>query len=352
MNLNQLETPALILDLDKFEHNMKTMSGLLKGTKMRLRPHYKSNKCPTIAHLQLDAGAKGITCAKLSEAEDLVHSGVEDILIANQIVDTAKIARLAVLAKCSHMTVCVDALKNIEDLQQAAQLQNSMIHCLVEYDIGMNRCGVRTMEECEKLVRAIKCCPNLCFDGIQAYAGNLAHEENLELRRHRSNEVEERLRQLKTYLEQHGHTVKEISGTSTGTVELRCRDSVYTEVQAGSYIFMDMAYRAVGVGFENALFVLATVISRRPGVVITDVGLKSVSVDQRPPAFAGYEQYPVEMSEEHSAVYADIPVKCGDRLVMIPSHCCTTVNLHNWIYFVRNDTVVDRVAVTSRGKSR
>lgn len=351
MKLENLETPALIVDLDVLESNMAAMSRLLEGTGMGLRPHYKSHRCPAIAHRQIAAGAKGMTCAKLAEAKDLALSGIEDILIANQVTDPAKVARLASLAKCCRLSVCVDNGENVRQLQEAAGVQNAMIHCLVEYEVGMNRCGVDTPQAVLALARQIMSCPNLRFDGIQAYAGNLAHEEDQAKRREQSDVVENRLRELKAYLEGHEIPVREISGTSTGTVEMRRKDSVYTEVQAGSYLFMDMAYRAVGAGFSHSLFVLASVISRRPGAVITDAGVKSVSVDQRPPAFQGYEDVPVEMSEEHSAIYGDFPLAVGDKLRMIPSHCCTTVNLHNWLYLVRGNKVVDRVPVVSRGRS-
>ena len=351
MKLSELETPALILDLDVMEQNMAKMDSLLAGTQMRLRPHYKSNKCPAIAHLQLAAGAKGICCSKLSEAEDLAFSGIEDILIANQIADRGKIARLASLSRCCRLTVCVDNAENIQDLQNACALQDAQLHCLIEYEIGMNRCGVSEPAQVLALAEQLSACPNLTYDGIQAYAGNLAHEEDAAVRQRKSDEVEQRLRELKAYLIEHGKPAREFSGTSTGTVAMRQKQTVYTEVQAGSYLFMDMAYRKVGAPFSHSLFVLASVMDKRDDAVITDAGAKSVSVDQKTPAFFGYEDLPVEMSEEHSAVYAPLPLRVGDRMKLIPGHCCTTINLHDWLYFVRGDKVVDRVPIVGRGHS-
>ena len=353
MRIEHIETPALILDLDVMERNMDVMDKLLEGSGARLRPHYKSNKCTAIAHMQMAWGAKGICCAKLSEAEDLALSGIPDILIANQITEASKIARMAYLAGCCWLTVCVDDPANVEALQRAAAVQNTVIHCLVEYDIGMDRCGVHTREEFAALARQIRECPNLRFDGIQAYAGNLAHQEDPDVRKQESDKVEAKLIDLIGYLGAQGIPVEEVSGVSTGTVEFHLKDTVYTEIQAGSYLFMDAAYRAVGVGFEHSLFVLASVVSRAGGGVITDAGLKSVSVDQRPPRFSGYEDHDVDMSEEHCAIYGEgLPQKVGDRMLLIPSHCCTTVNLHDHIYFVRKGQVVDRVPVTGRGHSR
>lgn len=351
MELKYLETPALIVDLDIMEENMAAMERLLADTPMKLRPHYKSNKCPAIVHRQLARGAKGITCAKLSEAEDLIACGVEDVLIANQITHPAKIARLAYLAHCCRLTVCVDSAQNIDALQDACALQGATLHCLVEYDVGMDRCGVSTAEACLALAKKIRSCPNLVFDGIQAYAGNLAHEEDAARRRAESEKVEQTVRALRQYLEASGVPVREVSGISTGTVAFHGADSVYTEVQAGSYLFGDMAYRAVGVGFRNALFVLTSVMSRHDGAVITDAGVKSVAVDQKTPAFLGYEHCRVEMSEEHCALYGDTDCRVGDQLLLIPGHCCTTINLYDRLYFVRGGRVVDRAVIESRGKS-
>lgn len=352
MKLAQLETPALIADLDVMERNMAAMDKRLEGTPLKLRPHYKSHKCPAIAHMQMARGAKGITCAKLSEAETLVLSGIPDVLIANQVTVPSKISRLAYLASCCRMTVCVDDPENIRALEAACALEGSLLHIYVEYDIGMKRCGARTKEEFLALTREVLACPHLSFDGIQAYAGNLAHEECFETRRDESAKVEEVLRELIGYLKDNGITVKEVSGISTGTIQFHdLKDTVYTEVQAGSYLFLDEAYEAVGAPFEHALFVLSTVISKPQGALITDAGLKSVSVDQRPPRFAGYEDCPVEMSEEHVGIYTDAAEKVGDKLKLIPSHCCTTINLYDWLYLVRGNEVTDRIPIVGRGKS-
>lgn len=353
MRIEQIETPALILDLDAMERNMDSMDTMLLGSGVRLRPHYKSNKCTSIAHMQMNRGAKGITCAKLSEAEDLVLAGIADVLIANQVTERSKISRLAYLAGCCTLSVCVDNAANIEDLQSAAAFEGTVIHCLVEYDIGMNRCGVFTKEEFATLAKQIMRCPNLSFKGIQAYAGHLAHEEDFVKRERESRKIEENLSSLKTYLEKQNIPVHDVSGVSTGTLEFHIKDTVYTELQPGSYLFSDASYHAVGIHFEQSLFVLSTVISRANSALIMDAGLKSVSVDQRQPYVMGYEGYEVEMSEEHCAIYGKgLLEKVGDRMLLIPSHCCTTVNLYDYIYFVRKGLVVDRVAITGRGHSR
>ncbi len=353
MKLSQLETPALYLDLDVFDRNQKRIVGPLEKYGLDLCPHYKSTKCTSIAHMQIAAGAKGICCAKTDEAWDLAHSGVENILIANQVTDLGKISRVASLAGCCNLTVCVDDEKNIENLSAAASLHGTIINCLVECNVGANRCGVNTKEEFLALAKKIIESPGLKFDGIQAYAGQLSHQCDFEIRKKVSGEVEDFLRNLIAYLKEAQISVNRVSGVSTGTFEFRNADTVYTEVQVGSYIFMDAAYGKLGLEYENSLFVLATVMKANENFVIMDTGRKSVSVDQAMPLIPGCNCEQIQVSEEHMKLptYA-LKAKVGDKISIVPGHCCTTMNLHEYIFFVRGDKVVDRVQITSRGRSR
>jgi D-serine deaminase-like pyridoxal phosphate-dependent protein len=337
--------------MDAFEENMRVMAALLEGGPS-LRPHYKSHKSTAIAHRQMTAGAKGITCAKLGEARDLVFAGIKDVLIANQIVEPVKLAQAAYLAKCCRLTVCVDRADNIRALEAAAAAQDAKIHCLVEYEAGMRRCGVDTPEAFFALAQEISQSPHLVFEGIQAYAGQLSHEEDYETRRAQSQTVKASLGALRDFVRGRGLPIREISGVSTGTAEFHAKDSVYTEVQAGSYIFMDAAYGALKLRFHSALFVACTAISVNGSAMVVDAGRKSVSVDQKMPVFRDFPGAPVKVSEEHSSVCAQGLSPCvGGRFLMVPGHCCTTVNLHDHIYLVRKGEVVDRVPVTSRGRS-
>ena len=352
MLVSQLRTPALILDMDAFENNMRVMQAHLKKIGIALRPHYKSHKTTAIAHLQMQNGAKGLCCAKLGEAEDLVAAGIEDVLISNQVTDLGKIAQVAELAGCCRLSICVDHAANITNLNAAAALQGTTIYCLIEYNIGMNRCGVQAYEEVYAMAEQIRQSSNLVFEGVQAYAGQLSHLEDYAQRKAFSETFDNDLARLKTCLEGKGLACKEISGTSTGTVFFRRENSPYTEIQAGSYIFMDVAYNALDLSFTNSLFVLASVMSLGNGRIITDVGLKAVSIDQKPAVFREHPDRPVKFSEEHGSIAAEgIKHAIGDRLLAIPGHCCTTVNLYDHIYFVRQGKVLDRVPVTSRGKS-
>ena len=351
MRLQYIETPALVIDQDAFEYNIAKMQEIMKDSLAALRPHYKSHKCVSIAKRQLAAGAKGITCAKLSEAEDLVAAGVNDVLIANQIVQNSKVSRLAYLANKCKLTVCVDNKRNVDDISNAAVAANSTVYCYVEYDIGMKRCGVYSYEEAYVLARHIAGKPGLVFAGIQAYAGQLAHSD----RAHREAEVltnEEMLKGLAQYLSMRGLPPKEISGGSTGTAEFKARHGVYTEIQAGSYLFLDTSYGHLGTPFKNSLFVVTTVISMNRHAVITDAGLKSFGADQNPAAVLDYPGRTIKLHEEHGAIlFEDAPFEIGDTLLIVPGHCCTTINLYDNIYVKKGDEVVDVLPVTSRGKS-
>lgn len=353
MKVSQIETPALIVEKHIFDENMAAMSRLLEHTSMALRPHYKSHKCVTIAKLQLAAGAKGITCAKLSEAEDLAQAGVGDILIGNQVVQPEKIGRLAVLAGKTRLTVCVDSPDNVLQLEQAMSAQGSTLYVLVEYEIGMQRCGVEAHAQVVELARLIAAQSHLRFEGVQAYAGHMAHQKDRAVRQQSAEAIEMDLRALKTELTAAGLPPKEISGGSTGTVELKPGDSVYTEMQCGSYLFMDRAYGELNLGFQNALFLLTTVISTKPDRIVTDGGVKSLGMDQGDPVFVGYEGLPINMSEEHGQVKAPgHTARVGDKIRYIPGHCCTTINLHDVLYLVDGEDVADIWPVTSRGKAQ
>lgn len=353
MRVEQLETPALVVDLDRMEENMRTMQEKLEKTGIALRPHYKSHRCTTLALRQLEAGAKGITCAKLGEAEDLVAAGVKDVLIANQIVDQSKLERLARLALCCRLTVCVDDEENISALSRAAVRIGATIHCLVEFEVGMQRCGVASREAFLALARQVIESDGLVLDGIQAYAGHLSHEMDGDRRRREADKVEETLRELINWLREQGVAIREVGGASTGTVAYKRSDSVYTELQAGSYLLMDAAYAKLKPGFHNALFLYTTVVSTAGGRVVTDAGMKSCAVDQGSPVYEGFENVEVHMSEEHSAFAAKPGLLChvGQRLRCIPGHGCTTINLHDVLYLARGGEVVDCVPVTSRGHS-
>lgn len=353
MNISGINTPALILDVNALRANSEAMKRLLSGSRIKLRPHYKSHKCAALAKWQMENGAIGMTCAKLSEAEDLCDCGVEDILIANQIVDPAKIRRLADLAKHCRLTVCVDGEETVSRLSAAAVASGSTVHCLVEYEIGMERCGVASHRAVLGLAKQILSCDNLSFDGLQVYAGHLSHLEDEALRKRLTRENVQRIKALIAFLKENGVEVKTVSGGSTGTAELKAASDLYTELQAGSYLFMDATYRLLNLPFQNALFLLTTVVSQREGLTVVDAGVKTCGVDQGMPLpFAGKVER-IVASEEHFQLHGYTETALvGDRIRLIPAHCCTTVNLHDKIYLVDGDKVMDRIIITSKGIGR
>ncbi len=353
MKISGLSTPSLILDANVLKANVKAMGEILENSSLKLRPHYKSHKCAALAKMQIESGAIGMTCAKLSEAEDLCDIGIEDILIANQIVDGAKIRRVAELAKNCRLTICVDNIKNINELSNAAKNCGSIIYCLIEFDIGMERCGVVSKEEVLALAKHIGGCENLVFEGLQAYAGHISHVEDIKTRKQMTSENYAKIRALISYLNQNGVNVKTVSGGSTGTAEIKALEGIYTELQAGSYLFMDATYRNLSLPFKNSLFILTTVVSQRNGLTVVDAGVKTCGIDQGMPAVLDGTVEEIVASEEHFQLhnYSE-KTEIGEKMLLIPAHCCSTVNLHDKIYLVDGENVVDRLLITARGTGR
>lgn len=350
MHIDRLETPSLIVEEKTLYRNIETMKNLLAGTGLTLRPHYKSHKCTALARMQIQNGAKGMTCAKLSEALDLADCGIEDILIANQIVDPRKIDRVAQLAGDCRLTICVDDVANADALAQAAQYAGTTIHCLVEYDIGMQRCGVTEPRQVLELAERIGSYSHLTFDGVQAYAGHISHVVDRAERQQMTMENYAELKLLLQLLADSGMPASIVSGGSTGTAQIKVAEGLYNELQAGSYLFMDSTYGTLGLPFENSMFVLSTVVSRRDDLTVVDAGVKTCGVDQGMPSVCGGSVREIVASEEHFQLHGlSFPAAVGDRVLLIPGHCCSTVNLHDRIYIVDDGRVVDRLAITARG---
>lgn len=350
MKTEQISTPALVVDEAVYEENKKRMASLLEGKNIRLRPHFKSHKCSDIAREQIDSGAVGMTCAKLSEAQELVDAGIENILIANQITDKEKISRLVQLAGMCRLTVCVDDIENVRMISKYASLTGNTVHCLVEYDIGMERCGVTAHNEVVALAKGIIALDCVEFEGIQAYAGHMSHEMSVEARQKATDCKMEDLKELIAELKKEGIEVKTLSGGSTGTALQKIKYDFYTELQAGSYLFMDSTYRLPDTPFENSLFILTTVVSVRDGLAVVDAGVKSCGVDQGMPVPVDFDVEKIVASEEHFQLHHPTKdLKIGDKVLLIPGHCCSTVNLHEKIYFFKDGKVTRRVPVTARG---
>ena len=354
----ELDTPALLIDLDVFEANIQTMADFFKTVDAELRPHAKTHKTPTIAHKQLEAGAIGITCAKLGEAEAMVHAGIRDVLIANQVVGPQKIARLINLAKNSEIMVAVDDADNVDQLSAAAEAKGATLRVLIEVSTGMGRCGTLPGEPTLTLARHILKSRGLKFEGLMGYEGHTVAVPDLTERKAKTGEAVELLIDTKRLLEENGIPVEIMSGGGTGTHAITGSYPEMTEIQAGSYIFMDSMYHNVeGVGnrFPCSLTLLSTVVSRPdPTRVIVDAGMKVLTKEFGipQPLAEGLEMR--GLSEEHGTMDAEpsVDLKPGDKIEILPTHCCTTVNLHDRYYGIRNGIVESIWEIAARGKSQ
>ena len=356
----ELDTPALLIDLDILESNIQSMADYFSGISTDLRPHLKTHKTPIIAKKQIEAGAIGITCAKLGEAEEVVHSGIRDVLIANQIIGTQKIARLIYLAKHSEIMVAVDNSDNVQDISDAAKTEGVTVRILIEVNIGMNRCGVEPGQPTLKLAQQICKSPNLEFEGLMGYEGHIVARTS---RADREKAVKNDMQHLvdsKDLLKENGIPVNIMSGGGTGTYDITSRIPDMTEIQAGSYVFMDSTYNGVeGIGekFNYALSLLTTVVSRpQQNRIIVDSGMKVLTTEFGNPQPIGFPNLEmVGLSEEHGKIEisnGDINLKPGDKFEVLPTHCCTTVNLHDKSYGIRDDIVECCWDISARGKAQ
>ena len=353
MDTRSLSTPALLLDCAAMARNAALLDTIRSGSSMALYPHYKSHKCPAIALWQLARGAAGITCAKLGEALDLAEAGVKNIVIANQIVQAEKLPRLAELAKCVRLTVCVDSAENVLALEQVMTEAGGTLYVLVEYEVGMRRCGAETHGEVLQLAKLISQQSHLRFEGIQAYAGHLAHECDAEKRHAEIRAIEADVAQLKRCLEENGIAVPHVGGGSTGTVGDKPKDTVYTQLQCGSYLFMDTSYQALELPFEQALTVLVTVLSVKDDRVVVDCGVKSMAMDQRPPVFPDFPDAELSFSEEHTTIFTkNSAFRPGDRIRYVPGHCCTTINTFSELHLTEGDEIAETFPIVSRGRAQ
>lgn len=354
---SQIDTPALLIDQDAMESNIALMAGYFEKFPAGLRPHFKTHKSPILAHKQLDAGAIGITCAKLTEAEVLVHAGIKDILIANQIVGPSKTMRLACLARHANLLVAVDNEKNIRELSSAAEGAGSMLRVLVEVNVGHERCGVEPGEAVVRLAQLVERLPGLRFAGVLGYEGHAVFIPEREERQKAVDRAMARLILAVEHLREAGIAVEIVSAGGTGTYDMVSRIPGLTEVVAGSYILMDTKYRDIGLPFRCALTLLATVISvPAPKRAVIDAGKKVITTENGLPEVLSPRGVKlISLHEEHGILEVgpdSTGVQIGDKVELVPSHVCTTVNLHDWFYAIRGHRVEAIWPITARGKAQ
>ena len=346
MKYQDLDTPSLLVDLDVLTSNLNTMAAFISQGTSTLRPHAKTHKCPIIAQMQLDGGALGICCQKLGEAEVMCAHGIDDVLITNQIVGPIKIARLVGLARTADVKPAVDTASNVTALGEAAQAAGIELGVVIEVDVGMNRCGVAPGDATVDLASFIDRTPGVMLRGLMGYEGHCVGLRNYEQRLANTREANTLLLDSAEAVEAAGIPVGIISAGGTGTHMITARRPGITEVEAGSYVFMDATYREVTTAFKVSLTVLATVISRpTEHRVILDCGAKTLAGDHGSPAIVGMPPATrCGLSEEHSIYTYDEPVRnlaVGSKVRVITGHCCGTVNLHDQYHVTQGDDVVD-----------
>ncbi|WP_428486062.1 DSD1 family PLP-dependent enzyme [Rhodopila sp.] len=361
MQEEDIDTPALVIDLDAFESNLDAMAALLAPTGAKLRAHAKTHKSPIIAKLQIARGAIGNCVQKVTEAEVLAWGGVSNILVSNEVVGAAKLARLCALSRIAQVSVCADDEGQVAAIEAAAADAGIRMTVLVEIDVGASRCGVAPGPEAVALATRIAESRHLIFGGLQAYHGSAQHKRTPGERRTLIGGAVEASRRTVEQLRQRGLDCPIVGGAGTGTFPFESTSGVYTEMQAGSYVFMDADYArnldeagAPVSTFQHALFVLSSVMSAtRPGIAVLDAGHKAVAVDSGlPTVWQRPDLRYVSASDEHGKLDVASETaapKVGEKLRLVPGHCDPTVDKFDWYVGVRKGRVECLWPVAARG---
>ncbi len=345
MPVTELPTPALVVDIEIMTRNMETMANYLTKVKTQLRPHAKTHKTPAIGHMQMRAGAVGLCCATVGEAEVLVYAGILEVMIANEIVDPVSLRRAVNLARQARVLMIVDDCENVKNLAAVARQYGAVVDVLVDLDVGQGRCGSRSLEKLEQVAREVVKQKSLNLKGVFGYEGNLQFLTDREERSHKGREATGLLVRAAKELAGMGMNMEIVSGAGTGTYDIAAEFAEMTEIQAGSYIFMDGTYQKLGLPFQQSLTVMATVVSRpTDALAVFDVGIKAISPERFNPSLQGVAQGCAEvksLSEEHAVtnIAGGFDPKPGERYHFVPSHCCSTVNLYDSMFVSRNGIV-------------
>jgi 3-hydroxy-D-aspartate aldolase len=359
-----LNTPALVIDRDALDRNIERMAAFAKRAGVALRPHAKTHKSIDIARRQIAAGAVGICCAKLGEAEALAQEGVDSILLTSPAVTASAMPRIAALnQRLRELIVVIDNPKNAIDLGVAASAKSLQV--LIDIDPGIRRTGVTSMEAAVELLEVVRRQPSLSYRGVQMYCGTQQHIANYAERAAAIGDRTGYLRSVIAALTERDGRPAIVSGCGTGTHYIDAALGVFNEWQVGSYIFMDRQYAECDVAnrgdvpYEFSLFVDATVISANsPGMATIDAGFKALSTDDGVPVVL--EGAPPGATfrfrgDEHGAIVDPDGRYCwsiGDRVRLAVPHCDPTVNLYDAFHVVSGDTLIDVWPVTARGRSR
>ena len=360
MSVSEIDTPALVVDLDIYERNLDKMAQMMKSSGKIFRPHAKMHKSPLVADDQIKRGAVGVCCQKLSEAEIMADGGINDILITNEIVAPGKLDRVAELSKKIKLGICVDNLDATQALNEACARKHTNIRVLIEIDVGGNRCGVTNSTDTVALAQFIINSSHLNFGGLQAYHGAAQHLRTPKERADTVSSAAKIVSETKKALSDANIDCDLVTGGGTGTFMHDKDYNEWDELQCGSYAFMDADYGKNqlneienGTGFEHSLFIHTMVMStNQPNMVICDAGLKAIASDSGNPLIKGFEHLNYRMtSDEHGNIDLDdnTTFNLGDRVLLIPGHCDPNVNLYDWYVGVRNGIVEKTWPVAARG---
>ncbi len=354
----RLATPCLLLEADALEHNIEAMMALVRRSGRELRPHVKAHKCTTIARRQLEAGAIGLCCATVREAEVMAAAGLPGILVSSPVLAPAMVERLLrAHAATGDLAVVVDSDLGLDALAAAASPAQPL-GVLVEVDVGQGRTGVTRPEDALRLARRIADLPQLRYQGVQAYYGHLQHVPAYADRKARAAEQWARLQPFLDALSADGLAPGIVTGGGTGTHQLDLEDGPFTEIQPGSYLFMDKQYGAIelapgGAPFEVALWVAARVISvNQPGLAVIDAGFKAMATDAGPALLQGGAASYQFMGDEHGGLrYGEGAPRAGvNELVrLVAPHCDPTVNLHDHFHLMQGDRLAGIWPIDARG---
>ncbi len=346
-----LSTPALVVDLDVFDANVAAMATLIEGTGKTVRPHVKTHRTPELARRQLGGPAVGVTCATVGEAEAMVEAGLDDVLVANEVVDPAKIDRLTALAHRATVAVAVDDGGPAEAVSRSAVRAGVGVGILIDTDILLHRCGVGSIEEALRLAETVDRLPGLELRGIMGYEGRV-----------RLSEPDRQAQIAGAYAAQAetaralraaGFRVDVVSSAGTSTLREAIADPDITEIQAGVYALMEPELLVMDLPFACAASLRGCVISRHPGRIVLDVGRRVVGMEYGAPVPVGFTAHSIVMGDEHATIAMDEPLPpLGSQVALVPGQVRTTFNLHDHVWVVRQGAVVDRWPISARGSSQ
>jgi len=346
-----LSTPALVVDLDVFEANVAAMASLLQGTGKTVRPHVKTHRTPELARRELGGATVGLTCATVGEAEAMVEAGFDDILVANEVVDPAKIVRLVALADRARVGVAADDEEPLAELSRAATAAGTTIDVLIDVDILLHRCGVGSASDAVRLAGVVERLPGLRLRGIMGYEGRLRLSDDD--RAGRIAGAYAMLAEVASTLREAGFPVEVVSAAGTSTLREALADPTITEIQAGVYAVMEPELLVMDLPFRCAAWLRGTVISRHPGRIVLDVGRRVVGMEYGPPVPRGFTAQQIVMGDEHATITMDDPLPpLGTGLDLTPGQVRTTFNLHDYVWVSRGGRLIDRWPITARGSSQ